>query len=160
MPLEPYELTSLTERMVSDMHDLEAMETEFAALKKERSTAIKDLKASIARTRRTAYLRAEDRTVPDCVQVYDTARRLTWFEYRGQKYDETGISEFELRSLVNPPLFPAHDAATGELDEDEAETDDPFDLPPPVTEPLPGNVSDIEDVRRSEAKRNKHDHTA
>lgn len=148
------ELKAKTDQMVSDMHELERLETTFAELKKERATEIKELKACIAKARRVVWAREESQHV-DAEQVYDLEAKKTWYEFRGKEYGHTALSQNEISLVTPPPLFPDHEeGAKGELDEDEDDE--------PTVDPLPpSNVSDIEDVRRSETKRGgKKDHLA
>lgn len=153
VPLTDEEVKAKTDQMVADMTDLERLEVEFAALKKEKSAELKELKSGITKARRIVTQRTETKLVEDAVQVYDLDAKRTWFEYRGQQFDNMAISEFEMKAMIKPPLFPEHEDA--DKDDDAVEDDDV-----PLA-PLPSNISEIEDVRRSETKRGgKKDHLA
>lgn len=155
VPLTDEEVKAKTDQMVSDMTELERLEAEFALLKKEKSAEIKEIKAGITKARRVITHRTETKLVDDAVQVYDLDAKRTWFEYRGQQFDNMAISEFEMKALIKPPLFPDHeDSEQASGDDDELDDDIPL-------APLPGNVSDIEEVRRLETKRTgKKDHVS
>lgn len=151
VPLTEEEVKAKTDQMVSDMTELAKIEVEHKARKKEMSDETKDLKADIAKACKIVVARTETRLVEDAIQVYDLDAKRTWFEYRGQQFDNMAISEFELKTLVKPPLFPDHEDADKDSDED-ADDDMPLS-------PLPSNISEIEEVRRSETKRTgKKDH--
>lgn len=157
VPLTDAEVQEKTTQMVGDMTELEVLETAFAQLKKEKSAEIKEIKAGIAKARRIITQRTENKTVEDAVQIYDLDAKRTWIEYRGQQFKNEAISEFEMKAMIKPPLFPEHDDADGDPATDDDEPgEDGLELAP-----LPGNVSDIEDVRRSETKKGgRKDHTA
>lgn len=150
VPLTDEEVKAKSEHMVAQMMDLEKLEDELSELKKGLASRIKDVKHEIKKASRIISQRVETRTVEDAVQHYDLDTKRTWIEYRDQKFNDMGMSEFEMKAMIKPPLFPEHDdAEKAEAEEDEVKT-----------EPLPSNVSEIEEVRRSESKKSRKDHTA
>jgi hypothetical protein len=156
VPLTEAEIKARTDQMVSDMTDLEKVEVEHKARKKEMSDETKDLKAAISKSRKVIVARTETKLVEDALEVFDIEAKRTWYEYRGQRFEERAMSEFEIRQNTKPPLFPEHEDSDGLEASDEGDDSDLNVVPLQAHD-----GDDVKDVIRAETKRiGKHDHTA
>lgn len=155
------EIRAKSDTIVAKLQELAQLEAELKEIAADRKSAIKDLKGSISRELACIKQGIETKRV-ECHQHYDLDSQKTWFEYRGEKYDESKLSEFELKAFIKPPLFPDH-RDDGDEQKDKEEDDDPvFGKGANNVEPLrkEDEIKDIIHQETSGRGRGKRDHTA
>lgn len=163
--LIPAEIREKSDAIVSKLQELQQLEVELKNEMAERKAAIKDLKGTIGRELACIKSGIEVKRV-ECEQHYDLDAQQTFFAFRGEEYDRTKLSDFEMKAFTRPPLFPDHKdevdpAKAAAKDDDEVDDREPGNVEPLRKDETP--ESQVADVIRQETSgrgRNRKDHTA
>ena len=104
LQLNEQELRERADQISKKVKEINDINDEFSKARKFYGTKIKDLKSQLDTLTDAYSTKTEERNV-DCYQVWDLDNKKTWFEYKGDKYHEKEMTNYEVKQVTQRRLF-------------------------------------------------------
>lgn len=104
LPLSEKELEATADQAAALMQELDRKEEEFKLLKCEWNADLKSLRLRM-RQFLEDYAKKTRKHNVECDQFFDLEKKVTWYTYKGKKYNERALDEYELAKAKQQGLF-------------------------------------------------------